>query len=328
MGKVSKLNELISVVVPIYNVEQYLRKCIDSILNQTYKNIEIILIDDGSLDSCPKICDEYIDKDSRIRVFHKKNGGLSDARNYGIERAKGKYITFIDSDDYIETDYIEYLIELINKFNVKISACGHNICFARKIIKKSSHATKKISKEEALEDILYDKEIDICSWGKLYDIELFNGIRFPKGKIFEDTATTYLLLDKCDFIAVGDSCKYNYVMRDNSITTKKFNIKKMQLIEMTEIMCDYLSNKYPNLTNACNRRLMWAYLSTYTKIVYTNKNEYKKEKKIIKNYIIRNRKNCLKDNKLSRRDNVSLIIYPLGDFFFKLSWNIYKKIFN
>ena len=312
MEKVSRENELISIVVPIYKVENYLEKCIISILNQSYKNFELLLIDDGSPDLCPKICDDYKNKDKRIKVFHKENGGLSDARNYGIEKAKGSLITFIDSDDYIDRDYIEYLYNLKKKFGVKISTCGHNICFDKKIIKKTSLRTEKVSLEVALYDILYDKEIDICSWGKLY----------------EDTATTYLLFEKCDYIGVGNECKYNYVMRKDSITTNSFNLKKMQLIDMTQIMCDYIYDKYPSLKCACTRRLMWSYLSTYTKIVHTPKNQYKNEKNKIKKFISSNRKNVLNDNNISKRDKVSLIIYPFGDLFFKISWKIYKIIFN
>ena len=122
-------NELISIVIPIYNVEKYIEKCLDSVIKQTYKNIEIILVDDGSPDNCGKICDSYANNDKRIQVIHKENGGLSDARNVGIERANGKYITFVDSDDYIELDYIEYLYTLIKKYNTKISFCKVNVVF-------------------------------------------------------------------------------------------------------------------------------------------------------------------------------------------------------
>ena len=326
MEKVSK--DLVSIVIPIYNVEKYLKKCLDTVLSQTYNNIEIILVDDGSPDSCGIICDEYANKDKRIKVIHKENGGLSDARNAGIDIAKGRYITFIDSDDYVSSDYVEYLFNTLKKYNSKISTCGHYICFDNKMIEKTSLKTKKVSKEEAMTDFLYDYDIDICSWGKLYDISLFESIRFPKGKIFEDSATTYKLFDLCDYIAVGKECKYYYIMRNDSITTKKFNLNKMDLIEMTEEMCTFLTKKYPSLKKACNRRLMWAYMSTYTKIVYTNKSEFKKEKKLIKDYIKNNRPKVLRDKNISKRDKISLIIFPFGDTFFKISWRFYKLIFN
>ena len=321
-------NNLVSIVIPIYNVEKYLKKCINAVINQTYSNIEIILVDDGSPDSCGYICDDFAAKDSRIKVIHKENGGLSDARNAGINIAKGQYITFIDSDDFVSNDYVEYLLNVLKENNTKISTCGHYICFDKKKIEKTSLESKKISRENAMIDILYDNEIDICSWGKLYDISLFKKTRFPKGKIFEDTATTYKLFDMCDYIAIGKESKYYYIMRNDSITTKKFNINKMDLIEMTEEMCAFLKKKYPSMIKACNRRLMWSYMSTYTKIVYTNKNEFIEEKKVIKKYIKDNRKNVLRDVNISKRDKISLIIFPLGDLFFKISWKLYKLIFN
>ena len=326
MEKVSNKKDLISVVIPIYNVEEYLPRCIESVIKQTYENIEIILVDDGSPDSCYDICEEFSKKDGRIKVIHKENGGLSDARNFGINISKGKYITFIDSDDYVSDDYIEYLYFMIKKYKTKISTCGHYICYDDNQVVKTALETKKVNKETALKSILYDKEIDICSWGKLYDIDLFKEIRFPKGKIFEDTATTYLLFEECDYIAVGEECKYYYIMRNNSITTNDFNLKKMDLIDMTETMCKYISKKYPVLKNACNRRLMWAYLSTYTKIVYTPSDKYIAEKDKIKKYINNNRKIVLKDENISKRDRVSLRIFKYGDFVFKLSWKIYKKL--
>ena len=327
MTKASK-EPLISVMLPIYNVELFLEKSINSILNQTYKNIEVILVDDGSTDNSPKICDKFAKKDERIRVIHKKNGGVSDARNKCLDTAKGEYLTFIDPDDYVSTDYIEYLYKLILKYKTRMSSCGHYICYGEKQIVKKSAGTYKVTKIDALDDILYDKEIDIAAWGKLYEASLFKNIRYPKGKLFEDTATTYKLFDLCDYIAVGKECKYYYIMRDNSITNKSFNPNKMDLIYLTEEMNEYLNSKYDGLREACNRRLMWAYLSTYTKIVYTDKKDFIKEKEFIKNYISTNRKEVLNDKNIQKRDRISLIIYGFGDSIFRIAWSLYKKIFN
>lgn len=326
MEKVFENSDLVSVVIPVYNVKDFLEKCIESVVQQTYKNIEILLIDDGSTDGSDVICDKYCKKDNRIKVFHKKNGGLSDARNYGISKSTGKFITFIDSDDYVSDDYVEYLYELLIENKTNISACGHFILKNGKTLKKNIVNKKRFTKTEALNAILYDREIDICSWGKLYNKKLFDDIRFPKEKIFEDTGTTFQLFDKCDYISVGDECKYYYIIRSNSITTKEFNIKKMDLIEMTNNMCEYIIRKYPNLRLGCNRRTIWAYMSTYTKIVFTPKSKYIEEKKLIKNYIKNNRKIVLKDKNISRRDRLSLIIFLFGDNIFKIIWQLYKKI--
>ena len=126
---IEKNDILVSVILPVYNVEKYLIKCLDSVIRQTYQKLEIILVDDGSTDSSGKICDEYANKDGRIKVFHKKNGGLSDARNYGIERSTGEYLAFIDSDDYVDDDYIEFLMNLTESGKYKISLCSLHVVF-------------------------------------------------------------------------------------------------------------------------------------------------------------------------------------------------------
>lgn len=177
--------ELISVIIPIYNVEKYLKKCIDSIINQTYKNLEIILVDDGSPDNCGKICDEYAKKDQRIRVIHKKNGGLSDARNAGIDIAKGKYIAFVDSDDYVEKEYIEIMYKELKKNNVKIVQCGINkISDNEEIIDNYGYLKDELINSQRIMEEKYTKYpiSNVVAWNKLYDIDLFKNIRYPVRK--------------------------------------------------------------------------------------------------------------------------------------------------
>ena len=190
--------EKISIIVPIYNVEKYLEKCIKSILSQTYKNLEIILVDDGSPDKCGMICDKYKEIDDRIIVIHQENKGLSGARNTGLKNANGKYVCFIDSDDYINEHMIETLYENLIKTGSDISICdffqvkeNENIK-----IKKIENAVKIMNKQECLKKLLYHKyKLDIVTWNKLYKQELFNNIEFPEGKIYEDFATIPFLID-------------------------------------------------------------------------------------------------------------------------------------
>ena len=155
------MNELITVVLPIYNVSAYLKRCIESVIHQTYENLDIILVDDGSTDDSGIICDEYASIDSRITVVHKENGGLSDARNKGIELAKGQFITFIDSDDYIDDDYVEYLYNLIKRYNTRMSICSHTVVYDNgTILNKETGEEDVLSSERVLERILYDEDID------------------------------------------------------------------------------------------------------------------------------------------------------------------------
>lgn len=320
--------DLISVVLPIYNVEPYLKKCLDSVIAQTYKNIEIILVDDGSLDNSGVICDNYATLDNRIVVIHKANGGLSDARNTGIKVAKGKYLTFIDSDDYIETNYIEVLYNSTKKHNADISIGGHNIVYqSGKIKAKVNDKQCVLSPKHVLEKLLYDNGVDLSSWAKLYDKNLFNNIKFPVGRFYEDSATTYKLVDMCKVISVEPVPVYNYCLRNTSITKSKFTQKKLDLIISTKEMCEYIKNKYPDLSIACNRRLMWAYLSTLSQLALS-KDPDKKIKNELWAYIKQNRKIVLKDKKLPKRDRLALYLTYLGFGIYKLVWRCYYKLFN
>lgn len=319
------MEKLISIVLPIYNVEKYIEKCMDSVLNQTYKNIEVILVDDGSPDRCPKICEEYAKKDNRIKVVHKENGGLSDARNAGIKVANGEYITFIDSDDYVDEDYVEFLYNNIEKTNADIAIGAHRVLYdSGKVIEKATHENSVLKPKEVLERILYDDGIDLSAWGKLYKISLFDDIKFPKGRIFEDSATTYMLVDKAKKIAVNSESKYNYIIRKDSISNASFSPKKMDLITSTREMSEYIKNKYPDLEKAANRRLMYAYLSTLSQLAKC-KEKYPKEEKEMTTYIKKHGNEILKDKRVPKRDKFGIISLKLGFNFYKFIWRLYLK---
>ncbi len=216
--------ELISVVVPVYNVEQYIERCLKSIVSQSYTKLEIILVDDGSTDNSGKIADDFSKLDKRIIVFHKKNGGLSDARNYGIERSSGKYITFVDSDDFISPDCIEYLYDLVLGYNAQISICG--MYMTRKEdenYKVTSEYTEVYNKQKALEEMFYRKKFSHSASAKLYIKELFYDVRFPIGRFCEDLFTTYKAIDKASTIVFGNKIGYYYYRRPDSLMTKNLS---------------------------------------------------------------------------------------------------------
>ena len=232
--------DLISVVVPVYNVEDYLNRCVDSIVNQTYKNLEIILVDDGSTDSSGKICDDCAKDDERIKVIHKENGGLSDARNAGIDIASGKYITFVDSDDVISHDCVNFLYELLKNNNSSISVCDYQLFKDKIKVKKIKRKCVNYSRMEMLEYILYGGHNLISACGKLYDISLFNSVRYPKGCLYEDVYTTYLLYEKSENVVVSNEKKYFYFVRSNSITNKNFSKKNYEILNWI-YYCKYIS---------------------------------------------------------------------------------------
>ena len=319
-------NDLISVVIPIYKVEKYLNKCINSVICQTYTNIEIILVDDGSPDNCGIICDDFAKTDKRIKVIHKENGGLSDARNVGIENATGKYITFIDSDDYVELEYIEYLYTLIKKYNTNLAICKVNVVYNEN---KESHIDIKKDKIEykwtkikVFEDILYAKNFDVSAYAKMYLTEDFINIRYPKGKVFEDNDTTYKLIDKNDYIAVGFRKVYNYIIREDSITQSQFKTEQLYLIKASDNMCAYL-NKYEELKKATYRKKFWARISTFNRMINSSERNYDEEERLRKEIL--KYKKVLVDIKSTFRDKISIVFLFLGTKIYKKVWNMYKK---
>ncbi len=208
----------VSIIVPVYKVEKYLDKCVDSIVNQTYKDIEIILVDDGSPDNCPKMCDDWAKKNNRIKVIHKENGGLSDARNEGLKIATGDYVGFVDGDDVVSNVMYEKLIDLISNSNSQISMCQ----FARFVEGDSPNYTIKddvsvFGQNEALKEILKEKIGNhVCN--KLFKRDLFDNISFTKGVAYEDIFIFYKLVLKANKIAITDSKLYGYMQRRDSIT--------------------------------------------------------------------------------------------------------------
>ena len=226
-------NDLISIVVPIYNVENYLNECIESLIKQTYKNIEIILVDDGSSDNCSNICEEYAKKDTRIKVIHKEHGGPSEARNYGIDIATGTYMVFVDSDDYVDVKYVEMLYNAIKTNNTKVSQCNFwKINDKGEFIEKVGYLDNQIKNGKDMIMDLYNgySIVNIVAWNKMYAIELFDNLRYPVGKIHEDEYITYKIFYNTDKIAVINEYLYNYRQNENSITGRYLSGK--ECIEM------------------------------------------------------------------------------------------------
>lgn len=316
---------LISIILPIYNIQGYLKKCMDSIFAQTYKNLEIIMIDDGSTDKSSEMCDEYLKADSRVVVFHKKNGGLSDARNYGIERAKGEYITCIDPDDYVDIDYIEYLYKLIEKYNAKMSVCQHRVVYdSGKIDEYGSNGDESIDNKFCIERMLYHDVIDTSAWAKLYEKSLFDTVKYPKGKLFEDIGTTYKLMLQCNKIAVGYESKYNYIVRNNSIVNCSFSIRKFDLLETTDDMAENVLKVYPDLEKAVMRRRIYARFSTLNQMSKTK--DFKAERNEMIRFIKENKNIIMSDPKVPKRDIIAVRMLSMGYSIYKICWNMYVKI--
>lgn len=241
------MSELISLVVPIYKVEKYLARCIESIMNQTYKNLEIILVDDGSPDNCGDICDYYAKKDQRIKVIHKKNGGLSDARNVGIDIARGDYIGFVDSDDYIHPLMYERLWDSMQSSESDIAVSNIEKVYGE-AMKFPSITADEVAIYDGIQAIknILDKNrhvVSVVAWGKLYKKSLFDGVRFPKGKIHEDEFTTYKLYYKSDRVVELSGRYYYYFQREDSIMGSKRKGFSYDGLKAYEEMADFFDKE-------------------------------------------------------------------------------------
>lgn len=239
----------ISIIVPIYNVENYLRKCIDSILAQTFTDFELILVDDGSTDNGGEICDEYGYKDNRIKVIHKKNGGLSDARNSGIKIAKGNYIGFVDSDDWIEPNMYEILYKLCVENDADLSTCSINIWEKdnKRQFLESDNAIKVFDSRTAIQYMYNGKLSGFTACNKLYNKDIFRDIKFPRGRIYEDVAIMYKVYDSANRIVFIDFPLYNYIYRQSSITRSRFSEKRFDVVLNYNETYSYMEGYYPEI---------------------------------------------------------------------------------
>ena len=300
------MEPLISVIVPIYNVEKYLRECIDSIINQTYRNLEIILVDDGSPDSCGKICDEYAKKDVRIKVIHKENGGLSDARNAGMYVADGKYLIFVDSDDYMVMEGIEYLYKLISSNDADIAIGGvERFNDLDKATVSSSYTgaikEKTMNKTEAMKDVFLD---GCAAWARIYKKSIHNGICFPKGEINEDEAIVLQILERCTKIVKSNFVVYKYRFRPNSITSVDFNIKKLDWYYHCKENLEFIENNFPGLTEYAGKRYYSSIIFSLVSISQSDKNEFRNVLPVILNEFKCRYKNIKRSKLISRREKI------------------------
>lgn len=256
------MKPLISVIIPVYGVEKYLKRAVDSVLGQTYRNLEIILVDDGSPDQCPAICDAYAAKEARVRVIHKENGGLSDARNAGLDIAGGDYIAFLDSDDYYAPFFIEVLYGQLIKQNAQVALCRYEVTEELDVSAGPDFAGYLANyREGKIYCPVYDRKQMLCNqydaiccdatyfivaWNKLYKASLWKGVRFPKGKIHEDEATTYRIFDKIEKGVYVNMPMYAYFSMPDSITRAKFNLRRLQWFDALDDRIDFLYEKAEN----------------------------------------------------------------------------------
>lgn len=315
-----KEQPLISVIVPVYNVEKYLKKCVDSITSQTYKNLEILLVDDGSTDSSGQICNEFEKNDARIKVIHKKNGGLSDARNAGLDRAKGQYYAFIDSDDYIQDNTIEIMLNAIKKNKSEIAVCnmirfleeGETLQFYcptdHEVLYQGNQRYKTLNQPS------------VCN--KLFEAKLFEGIRFPKGKYYEDTFVYHEVLYRANNIVLTGTDSYWYLSREDSIVGQpQYTERYFDFIEAVYKRADFLlkHDVQPYAKEAC--------LSLYAAIANAESN-IEENTKTIEKFSIARKQYTLAYNELMKTKNQIGIKQKLRLMLLKYFPKLHVKIYR
>lgn len=301
----------ISVIVPVYNVESYVRKTIESILTQSHRDLELILVNDGSVDRSGAICDDYANKDNRVRVFHKENSGSSDARNMGLDNAKGEYILFVDADDYISSDMLEVMVGLMSQ-QVDVVVCDFVSVTGDVDMKGLAHPEKPslrtISSTAALEDMMYQRFITNSPWAKLYRSSLFEGVRFPSGKINQDLGTIYKAIAKANNVSLVDQKMYMYMYRPDSVINSKFSAKRMAGLQFANEQYDFIKSHFPDIEKAATNRLFMEGVFILQKMGINGVIAHKKEYRECENTIKRTRGVVRGDSNSSQRYKVFALI--------------------
>lgn len=297
-------NYKISVIIPVYNVEKYLKRCLDSVINQAYKNLEIILVDDGSSDGSSDICDKYAKKDNRITVFHKENAGVSSARNIGLENCSGDYISFIDADDWIEKGFYEYVNSNLNDNDLLIF--DYYIAFEDTRVRK--HLLKQsyyFSKEEAMLELAIGR-LQSYPVNKIYKKKLFNNLKFPNNRNYEDQAIMHLLIDKCKKILYIPNAYYNYYQNQDSISHivneknyKDYLAANFQRLKFFKKFYPDLYEYQLNTIYSAIAKLCW---------LYFNKKAYKVRYMFLRKIVLKKLRENLFNSKISYKTKTKMLL--------------------
>ena len=311
------MDSLISIIIPVYNVEKYLRRCIDSVLGQTYDKLEIILVDDGSTDNSGRICDEYREKDQRIIVIHKENGGLSEARNFGIEKSSGEYISFVDSDDWIPEDSVAIMYCKMKEYNAEIVSGIVEEVFVDRISNKVTNEvvnSVEYTSEQALEKLLYLHGFSNSASGKIYQKRLFDKIKFPINKHYEDLGTTYKIFANAKKVIFIDKIVYFYFQNSNSITHLEYTPKRLEAVAFAKEALSFVGKKYPRIEKAAIFRLFFETLSCISDMPFFAKKE--ELYSIIKKY----RHSVVSDNNLYFKQKLICLSSYFGTIGIKIAF--------
>ena len=319
------MKPLISVVVPVYRVQEYLSRCVLSLQSQTYPNLEIILVDDGSPDRCGEMCDTFAAQDARIRTIHQTNRGLSAARNAGTMDAKGEYIAFVDSDDWVHPEYVERLWELAERTGAELTVCGNQKVSAEKDVTADEVENRFfcLNRQDALAEMLYQGRIETNAWGKLYLTRHAKKCLYPEGRLFEDLATTYRFFAMAEKIAVCDAALYYYWQRPDSIMARKFEPSRFDELVSADEMYHFIQMRFPEQEPAaCCRRF-----SCYCQVLLMLPTEenYRQKRREIWTVLKNSRLRVLKDPRARRKNRIAALLAYGGEWMLRLGWMIHSE---
>lgn len=320
-------NILVSVIVPVYNVEQYIEECINSLIRQTHANVEIILIDDGSTDNSKDICDFYQNEDNRIKVVHQRNAGQAAARNHGIAIAKGEYLLFVDSDDYVSEQYIKNLLEIAIVYKADVVTCYEQKFWnskAKNIEKIKNRNISVYTASEALELLCYQKEFSQGPCGKLIKNTIMTNIRFPLNVGYEDMAVVYKMFDCANLIVRVPEYLYFYRQRANSTMHQKYTKKKLDRLIVTKEMQTFIMSKYSENENAMNARFLLSNMQVLMELPFNRK--YLSIRKEVAYNLRTVRRSVIKDKKAKVYIRLMAVMSYGGIFFLMCLGRVYKKI--
>ncbi len=317
---------LISIIIPVYKVERYLDRCVKSVLAQDFPDFELLLIDDGSPDRCGKMCDNWAGQDERIRVYHQTNRGISGARNCGLDHVRGRYISFIDADDWVTKDYLSYLMSLFVE-QCAVTACNHTVVRngKKKNNVKAGRERRILTRKEAYEEVLFHGCVDVSGWGKLYKREVFDGFRFPEGKLFEDTYLFGDILNKTSLLVFGNKPCYFYEMHEESLVNRSFTEMNLDYIEASKKLAQYAVEAYPDLKVGAVRRINHARLSV---LRYMEKcdGKYHQLRNRMRKEILKEAPVFIRDNRTPKRDKIAIGLLKAGFGPFYLGWKLYSLL--
>lgn len=321
---------LISVIVPVYKVEEYLEKCVESIIGQTYRDLEIILVDDGSPDNCGKMCDEIQKKDSRIKVIHQKNMGLSGARNSALDIMHGDAVIFVDSDDTIDPHMIEYLVTDMEQYGADIVECQVFEVFGSKIeVSEYLKETKVYNNEQALLIDLSSKGGSVTACGKLYRRNIFKEHRFELERIAEDSFAIIESVRQANQIVIDHRPMYYYYHRNNSITTKEFNERTFDVIDAWTMNLEIVKKEFPGALQGAMFRYDWSYLWVLDRILLDKKWRENKHLHEVLQHIRKNLFRIIKNPYFTRNRKLGAVVTSVSPAIYRrLVLYIWSKRWN